>query len=205
VPVQGIDVASFQSLKSIEVVLPTIGFGIVKATEGSGYVNPIHVAQARTFARAGKAVGFFHFLRHDESARAQWAHFQSVIASHHGGVVFALDHEMDEGGYIPAPRLARTFIKLAHSHGYKIGRYGSEGETMRYELGEDWRWVAKWASAPPVVKFDLWQQAGSGQLDMNEWPGTTKTLHDFWRRNSYRHKPALRRRISGGAKPAQAL
>src|SRR5205807_2817520 len=123
--VDGTDVSGYQSLAAIEARLGQFAFAFVKATEGVGYVNPIHEKQLALFADAGKPVGLYHFLRHDESAGAQWRHFRQYVAPHRGRVVIAVDHETDESKQLPSLKLVRRFVASAHADGYRIGRYAS--------------------------------------------------------------------------------
>ena len=58
--VKGIDVASYQP-----TTYPTTGvqFVVIKATEGTTYVNPHMAGQLATARKIGAVVGFYHFLR----------------------------------------------------------------------------------------------------------------------------------------------
>ncbi|MEW1862021.1 MULTISPECIES: GH25 family lysozyme [unclassified Streptomyces] len=58
--VKGIDVASYQSST---YSTSGLGFVMVKATEGTSYVNPKHAAQVAHARAAGVAVGHYHFAR----------------------------------------------------------------------------------------------------------------------------------------------
>jgi GH25 family lysozyme M1 (1,4-beta-N-acetylmuramidase) len=58
--VNGIDVASYQSTTYATAGL---GFVFVKATEGTGYINPKHAAQVSTARAHGLVVGHYHFAR----------------------------------------------------------------------------------------------------------------------------------------------
>jgi hypothetical protein len=91
VTVSGIDVASYQS----DTYSTTgLGFVMVKATEGTGYVNPRHAAQVATGRAHGLVVGHYHFVRPD-SITAQATFFLATAAPHPGDVLI-LDWE-DKG------------------------------------------------------------------------------------------------------------
>jgi hypothetical protein len=86
--VKGIDVASFQSTTYSTAGL---GFVMVKATEGTGYVNPRHAAQVAHARAAGLVVGHYHFAR-PGSVTAQAAYFLQHAGTQAGDVL-ALDWE----------------------------------------------------------------------------------------------------------------
>lgn len=86
--VKGIDVASYQSATYSTTGL---AFVVVKATEGTGYVNPRHAAQVAHARTAGLVVGHYHFVR-PGSLTAQAAYFLQHAAAKAGDFL-ALDWE----------------------------------------------------------------------------------------------------------------
>ncbi len=78
--VKGIDVASYQSSTFSTAGL---GFVMVKATEGTGYVNPRHAAQVAHARAQGLVVGHYHFAR-PGSVTAQAAYFLEHAAARGG-------------------------------------------------------------------------------------------------------------------------
>jgi hypothetical protein len=124
-------------------------------------------------------VGIYPPLEPHVDGAAQWDHFERAAQSHlvglHG-VLLAVDHE-PLSGVLPADAVARAFIRRGQARGYKVGRYGSAGQTMRYVLGENWRWVAEWGSSPPLVRWDVWQFSGAGKQDWNVFRGDRAQLH----------------------------
>ena len=74
--VHGVDVASYQATD-----FPTSGlaFAFVKATEGTGYVNPLHAAQVAHARATGLLVGHYHYGK-GGSVAAELAHFLGTIA-----------------------------------------------------------------------------------------------------------------------------
>lgn len=89
--VTGIDVSSYQSS-----TFPTAGLGfvMVKATEGTGYVNPRHAAQVAHARAAGLVVGHYHFARPGDMA-TQVRYFLAH-ATPAAGDVLCLDWEDSE-------------------------------------------------------------------------------------------------------------
>ncbi|MEE4541002.1 GH25 family lysozyme [Streptomyces sp. V4-01] len=86
--VSGIDIASYQGTSYSTTGL---GFVVVKATEGTGYVNPRHAAQIATGRRHSLVVGHYHFVR-PGSMTAQATYFLQHAAARAGDVL-ALDWE----------------------------------------------------------------------------------------------------------------
>ena len=92
---KGIDVASYQA--SMDVSTYPCDFVICKATEGTGYVNPVcdkHYQQAKS---SGKLLGVYHFARPDtgNSAEAEADFFVKNIQGYIGEAVLALDLECE--------------------------------------------------------------------------------------------------------------
>jgi hypothetical protein len=86
--VSGIDVASYQSSAYGTTGL---AFVMVKATEGTGYVNPRHAAQIAHGREHALVVGHYHFVR-PGSMTAQATYFLQHAAPRAGDVL-ALDWE----------------------------------------------------------------------------------------------------------------
>ncbi|NJP47274.1 glycoside hydrolase family 25 protein [Actinacidiphila epipremni] len=86
--VNGIDVASYQSS---DYATKGLDFVVVKATEGSGYVNPKHAGQVATARSHGLVVGHYHFAR-PGSVNAQADYFLAHAGAKPGDFL-ALDWE----------------------------------------------------------------------------------------------------------------
>jgi GH25 family lysozyme M1 (1,4-beta-N-acetylmuramidase) len=181
---RGADFSSYQGAAGVRTALRHgLDFGIVKLTQGVDYVNPYWREQAGLLRAHGCAVGLYHFLEPHIDGAHQWDHFEHAGIGLVGSVL-AVDHE-SLSGVVPADEVARAFIRRGKQRGYRVGRYGSTGTTMRYSLGEDWRWVAKWAATPPAGKWDVWQFDGSGQ-DLNVFRGDRAALHAWAAKMSVR-------------------
>ena len=88
----GIDVSAWQPA-DIASKVPS-DFVIVKATEGTGYVNPQLGAQVAAAKRRGKLVGLYHFASAREASDAEAAHFLKHARPHlDAGAVAVLDWE----------------------------------------------------------------------------------------------------------------
>jgi hypothetical protein len=86
--IAGVDVSSYQNS-----TYDTSGmaFSIVKATEGTGYVNPEYTAQVAHARAGGLVVGHYHYLDGTD-ASAEFAHFAAVAVVVKGDII-ALDWE----------------------------------------------------------------------------------------------------------------
>ena len=189
---RGCDYSSAQSIRQLQATLPEISFGIVKATQGTGYVSPTVVGQVVELRKASKLVGAYHFLDPAADGVLQWDHFESVIRPL-GVWWVAVDHEALEG-VLPADHVVEAFIRRGAQRGYKVGRYGSAGTVMRRNLGEAWRWVAEWSPAPPALRWDVWQcSSGGNRQDFDVFRGDELELSRFVESLKPKPKPAAAR------------
>jgi GH25 family lysozyme M1 (1,4-beta-N-acetylmuramidase) len=175
---RGADFSSYQAERGVRTAIAHgLDFGIVKLTQGVGYVNPYARRQVKLLHEDGAVVGLYHFLEPNLDGARQWDHFEQSMRANllYAGVLVAVDHE-SLNGVTPADQVARAFIRRGQQRGFRVGRYGSTGTTMRYSLGENWRWVARWGNTPPAGAWDVWQFDGSGQ-DLNVFRGDRAHLH----------------------------
>lgn len=105
--VSGIDVASYQSTN---YSTSGLNFVMVKATEGTNYLNASHAAQVVTGRTHGLLVGHYHFIRPGSSAAAQAQYFLAHAAPRADDVL-ALDWE-DRG--VPSD-VKDAFIKYVQA------------------------------------------------------------------------------------------
>lgn len=180
---KGADFSNFQDLAAISHAIHAegIAFAFVKTSEGASYTNPSARAQIGQLEGAGVRVGLYHFLTHDIDGARQWDHFETTLqwTRVHGPVV-ACDQETDEHGVLVPDEVARAFIRRGEQRGYKVGRYG-DARVMRRNLGEAWRWFARWAATPPPGRWDVWQFSdGGGRQDWNVFHGTVHELDLWW-------------------------
>ncbi|MGP4113747.1 glycoside hydrolase family 25 protein [Streptomyces sp. 4N509B] len=87
--IKGIDVSGYQS-----ETYPLDGFDfvIVKATEGTSYVNPRHAAQVRRARDHNRVVGHYHYLSSGSGIAAQMDYFLDHAGAREGEVL-AVDWE----------------------------------------------------------------------------------------------------------------
>lgn len=87
---QGIDIASYQA--GINIAALPIDFVIVKATQGTGYVNPDFTRAADQTLSCGKKLGVYHYIG-GQGAAAEMKHFAEKFAPYKGKAVPCLDWE----------------------------------------------------------------------------------------------------------------
>jgi hypothetical protein len=94
VMIYGLDASAFQA-ETIPAMTPSdnkpVAFCIIKATQGTSYINPRMAAQAASARAKGQIVGFYHFLEKGNVA-AQVAYFVQHAASQEGDLL-AIDWE----------------------------------------------------------------------------------------------------------------
>jgi hypothetical protein len=173
---RGADFSSYQDLTATRAAIAQgVEFGIVKLTEGLGYVNPLAPAQLELLREHGAVVAVYHFLSHDVDGARQWDHFEAHLPGVRCPV--AVDHEPDRG-VTPSDVTVREFIRRGHQRGHKVGRYGSLN-VMTRKLGEDWRWIAKWSPQAPALGWDVWQFADGPGPDWNLFNGDAGELRHW--------------------------
>lgn len=102
----GYDVSSYQP--GINTAAIPGDFVIVKATEGTGYINPYFSAQINGADTGGKLIGAYHFLQPGNGAR-QAEYFNQTVKNYVGKAVLALDYE-SENGVKPSVADAKAFL-----------------------------------------------------------------------------------------------
>lgn len=85
----GQDWASYQSAT---LATAGLGFVFVKATEGTGYANPLHAAQVSHVRADGRVVGHYHYPHMAADAATEAGYFLSVAQPQPGDVLI-LDWE----------------------------------------------------------------------------------------------------------------
>lgn len=86
----GIDIASYQS--GIDISKVPCDFAIIKATEGTGYVNPACNSQYASAKGAGKLLGLYHYAT-GGNAVAEANYFIDNIRNYVGSAILCIDWE----------------------------------------------------------------------------------------------------------------
>ena len=165
---KGIDVSKWQ------VTTPNLAgldFLFARATIGTKTDEQYddHVRQAR---REGLLVGAYHFNWSTLSVSSQ---VKAFLAKAGDVDFYALDVEYAGDGISQFSRAeAREFIRLVRAAGKKCGLYMSQSGYYT-DVDTDFRWVARWGTQPPAIKWDFWQYQGS-PLDKNRFNGDVVAL-----------------------------
>jgi lysozyme len=112
----GIDIASYQS--KLDITKIKSDFVIVKATEGTTYVNPSYATHVQQTVSSGKKLGIYHFLRSDSSAVSQADFYLAKIKPYIGKAVLALDVENTTGSVVQnqaGVALAKQWLDYVYS------------------------------------------------------------------------------------------
>ena len=88
----GIDISWYQ--RGINIAAVPADFVIVKATEGTGYINPCFREQADATLNSGKLLGIYHYIS-GGSWQAEAEYFVNTVKDYVGRAVLALDFESD--------------------------------------------------------------------------------------------------------------
>lgn len=134
----GIDVSSHQA--SLDVATVPCEVVIVKATEGSGYVDPGFQARADAVLHAGKLLGLYHFTWNSaNTVQEEVDTFLGAVGPYVGRAVLILDWEDPDGVSDTAWALA-WLTKVREATGVTPMIYMSAS----YVAANDWDTVSSW-------------------------------------------------------------
>jgi lysozyme len=174
---------------------------IHKATEGTGYVDPMFHANLAAATAAGLLFGAYHFGTGDDPV-AQAEHFLGTTAAD-GRTLLVLDWEPNPQGAAMTLAQARAFVSHVQQ---RTGRWPGlySGSTAREALGGHtdpvlgncWLWLAEYGDSPEVPPawrgWTLWQYTdgshgpgpyeinGVGRCDRDRFAGDGAALTAFW-------------------------
>lgn len=108
----GIDIASYQT--GIDLTRVPCDFVIVKATQGTRYVNPdFHRAMQQAIG-AGKLVGAYHYASKG-GAEAEARHFLDTVKPYIGKAILVFDWEEGDNANFPSEQYAKRFLDFVRS------------------------------------------------------------------------------------------
>lgn len=147
----GIDISSYQAELNAGIV-PS-DFVIIKATEGTNYINPTWEEQAGQALQAGKLLGLYHFASTGNPI-TEADFFISVVKNYIGKAVLVLDFEagaINAWGNVGA----RQFLnRVKEKTGINPMIYMSAEVTRQFNWsivsGNNALWVAQYASMSPT-------------------------------------------------------
>lgn len=176
----------------------TIGV-ILKATQGTGYIDPMYEANKKAAHDAGLLVSAYHFLEHG-NVQAQMEHFMDVAALPRG-YRLCIDFEANPDGQDATLTDLETAVEILREYDWELTVYGGsshlKGEIPNYNrvlAANTSLWIAHYTDAkqpswPTATwpQWSLWQwtQEGSnpgvnGDVDCNRWNGSEDGLRDWF-------------------------
>lgn len=168
--IKGIDVSGWNP-----ETYPTTGldFVVVKATEGTSYINPKQARQAATARTAGLALGFYHFLQ-PGNVQAQAKYFVDKCASVEGDFLVC-DWETTGTGQRPSQADKTDFLKAVKKlrPGHKVGLYCNRDYWLNRDstgYAQDFLWIADpYTAGKPRIKakWTFHQYSVAGGTDRN--------------------------------------
>jgi hypothetical protein len=178
--IYGQDWASYQSSTPST---KGIDFAFIKATEGTGYVNPRMVSQASHARRAGLVVGFYHFLRPGDM-KGQARYFVEKAASLEGDPLWA-DWEDPGVSCHDKDTFIREVIRL-RGDTHRVGLYCNTNYWTTRDSSSycgDALWIATYNGRPghPGIQHEwLFHQYTSTPVDKNYAAFSSRAALKSW-------------------------
>ena len=178
-----------------------VAAAILKASEGSGAIDPVYAGRADAARRAGLLLGAYHFLDSTDGA-AQADHFlATAVADGEPGtdLLVALDLEPDPEGESATPEIAAAAAQRIRE---KLGRWPVL-YVGRWIIAEPHEllaccplWLPEYGNAPVCPpgwrEWVLWQHTdgragvspqpvpGVGPCDRSRFAGSLEQLRQWW-------------------------
>lgn len=178
----GIDIASYQS--GIDLANVPLDFAIVKATQGTGYVNPDYSRAIAQVLGAGRLGGAYHYVS-GGNAVGEADHFVDVVGGNVGKIILAIDWEQgDNSAWGDTAYLDAVVSRVIERTGVKPLIYCSQSVVASIQSVASARdcglWVAQYADSNPTGYQErpwnegayacaIRQYSSSGRLD--GWAG----------------------------------
>lgn len=146
----GIDIASYQAGINLENV--PCDFVIIKATQGTEYVNPDFIRAITQARNAGKLIGVYHYIG-GQGARAEMQHFVKYYNQYKGIAIPCLDWEsVQNSKWRNESYLEQCIKEFIDTTGIPPIIYASHSVfpysiCKKYNCGT---WVARYASNDPT-------------------------------------------------------
>lgn len=177
-----IDVSSYQSLAVVQNQLKNVDGVIVKATEGTGYVNPLCDQQYQLAKKAGKLLGVYHYANGNDPIK-EADYFIKNIMGYVKAAILCLDWESGSNKSWGDKTWCSKFIDRIHS---QTGVYpliyvsASAVNQVANLVNKCGLWVAGYPTnvnswtlpsflykIAPWNNYTIWQFSSSGGLDKN--------------------------------------
>lgn len=165
----GIDIASYQTGINLSVV--PCDFVIVKATEGTGYVNPDFDRAYDQAVANGKLVGIYHYANGRSSGAAEADYFLYWVGSRIGTAILVLDWEQG-GNY--------AWGNIAYAKAFLDRVYEKTGVRPLIYMSKSVCYGYNWSSVAP--NYGLWvaQYANYNPTGYQSDPWTDNNGYGAW-------------------------
>ncbi len=176
-PVRGVDVSHHQGqIDWDRVRRDGIEFAYLKATEGSSFVDPRFVTNAREAAGAGLRVGGYHYFTLCSPGAPQAEHFATTLAAAGEKLRMppVVDLELIGNCADPPPRedlvaQVRGFLDVVEARtGRRVVVYTHPDLEARFRFAsvlDRRQWVRRIGSTPPDREWWMWQRDDAASVD----------------------------------------
>jgi lysozyme len=187
-PVRGVDVSSYQGNIDFDVLeKQNIKFAFIKATEGSGYVDPYFDVNFKNAIKTELRIGAYHFFSYDSSGSTQADNFISAVPKTENMLPPVVDVEFygDKEKNLPDKESAQReilalLLKLKAHYGVNPIIYATEKSYRLYIAGafDDYDiWIRNVMMNPTLSdgrKWLFWQY--SNRMLLNGYKGKEKYI-----------------------------
>lgn len=168
-PLNGIDIASYQ--KNIDLSKVPCDFVIIKATQGTSYVNPDFDRAFNQALSLGKCVGVYHYASKG-GAKAEAAHFVNTAKAAIGKAIFVLDWERGDNENYRSPSYARVFLETVKA---------MTGHTPMIYMSKSVCRDFNWNNVAPTYPLWVAQYASYAITGYKSSPWTDKDGYGPWK------------------------
>lgn len=204
-PVRGVDVSCYQGQIDWPVLASQgIEFAFIKATEGSGHVDPRFAQNWAAASQTDLRIGAYHFFSYDSPGSTQAQNFIQTVAPVDGMLPPVVDVEFygDKEQNLPEPAAVQTELTVLlesweQAYGLKPILYATEKSYRLYLAGhfDDYDiWIRDVVWTPTLEDqrtWTFWQYSNRGRLggyhgdetyiDLNVFAGTQQAFTDYGR------------------------
>jgi GH25 family lysozyme M1 (1,4-beta-N-acetylmuramidase) len=197
----GTDVSRWQGIIDWHKMAQEARFTFIKATDGTGWVDPNYARNSSGAATNGLLYGAYHYYKVAQDPISQANHFVNTV--NNGNIPLAVDLEDTDG--IPhdlGDKVVLFLQTVERLTGRKPIIYTGAWWWNPYMSGAEWAkeydlWIARYTTReePPIpsdwTTWTFWQfsNTGSGQeygaesrfIDLNRFNGTDEDLHRYFR------------------------
>ena len=168
-PLNGIDIASYQ--KGIDLSKVPCDFVIIKATQGTNYVNPDFERALKQALSLGKCVGVYHYASKG-GAKQEAEHFVNAARKAIGKAIFILDWEQGDNVNFRTPSYARVFLETVQTLTLRTPMIYMSKSVCR---------DMNWNSVAPTYPLWVAQYASYAITGYKSSPWTDKNGYGAWK------------------------